>query len=73
MTLYVYNFDGVIYETYNAFDEKYRELKRSCVGTPKRQVIKPNGKIVNEVLKANSIWLEEEWKFDFDKIFWYNI
>lgn len=58
--LFIYNFDGTIYETTEAFDDTYRELKKSCIGTPTRQVVKPDGKIICQVLKGGCIWLEED-------------
>ena len=60
MKLYVYNFDGETYETYEPFDDTYRKMKAECVAQGKpfsRQVI--NGeKIINEKYTCGA-WIEE--------------
>lgn len=58
--LFVYNFNGTIYETYEAFDETYRAMKKEAIanGEPfSRQVI-TNEKIFNEYY-VDGCWLTE--------------
>jgi hypothetical protein len=58
MKLFVYNFNGTIYETDTPFDATYSKLKAECVanGEPfSRQVI-DGDKITNETY-LNGIWL----------------
>ena len=60
MKYFIYNFNGTIYETTEAFDDTYRKLKAECVanGEPfSRQVIYED-RIVNEAY-YNGIWLPE--------------
>lgn len=60
MKLFVYNFNGTIYETNTAFDDTYRKLKAECVvnGEPfSRQVI-DGDTIINETYH-NGIWSTE--------------
>jgi hypothetical protein len=57
MKMFVYNFNGVIYETTTAFDDTYRKLKAECVanGEPmSRQVI--SGDKVTDETYHNGIW-----------------
>lgn len=58
--LFIYNFNGDIYETYNAFDEVYyiksKEIKASGQSMT-RQVVTDN-KIINEVY-YNGVWLPD--------------
>lgn len=61
-TLYVYNFFGTIYETYDPFDATYRQLKAEAIanGEPfSRQVIKGD-KIINQKYHPAGIWLDED-------------
>ena len=58
--LYIYNFNGRIHESYEAFDDTYRALKREAVanGEPfSRQVI-CGEKISNQIYK-NGVWIDE--------------
>ena len=58
--LFIYNFNGFIYETNVAFDDTYRELKQKAIanGEPfSRQVVKGD-KITNEIY-INGMWLPE--------------
>ena len=58
--MFIYNFNGTIYETTNPFDETYRKLKAECVaeGTPfSRQEVKGD-KIINQSYH-NGIWLDD--------------
>ena len=60
--LFVYNFNGTIYETTEAFDDTYCELKAEAVknGEPfSRQVI-IGDKIINQKYHPAGIWLDEE-------------
>ena len=60
MKTYVYNFNGTIYETTEAFDATYRALKAQAVanGEPfNRQVI--NGDNITNEVYCNGIWLTE--------------
>ena len=60
-TLFVYNFNGDIYETYEPFDETYRAKKKEAIanGEPfSRQEIKGD-RIINQYY-ANGIWLKEK-------------
>jgi hypothetical protein len=60
MKTFIYNFNGIIHETTEAFDDTYRQLKAECVanGEPfSRQVIDGN-KITNETYH-NGIWLAD--------------
>lgn len=59
--LFIYNFNGTIYETTEAFDDNYRKLKAECManGEPiSRQVVKGD-KITNQYY-TDGIWLNEE-------------
>jgi hypothetical protein len=61
---YIYNFNGTILESYGeAFPDAYYALKREATanGDPiSRQIVYPNGKIVNERFHPAGIWLPEE-------------
>ena len=61
--LYVYNFNGTIYETYDVFDDTYRALMRESKTkgepAPTRQII-CGDKIINEKYHPAGIWLREE-------------
>lgn len=49
---FIYNFNGDIYESTEAFDDTYRAKKRECIanGEPfSRQAITSTGKVVDEV------------------------
>ena len=57
MKMFVYNFNGIIYETTTAFDDTYRKLKAECVANDEpmsRQVI-DGEKIINETY-CNGAW-----------------
>lgn len=59
--LYIYNFNDTIHETYEAFDETYRMLKREAIasGEPfSRQVI--CGEQITNQFYSNGIWLDEK-------------
>lgn len=59
--LFIYNFNGYIYETTEAFDDTYRRLKADAVanGEPfSRQVI-TGDKVINEKYHASGIWMAE--------------
>ena len=58
--LYIYNFNGTIHETYEAFDETYRAMKREAVasGEPFSRQVVSGDQIVNQFYK-NGIWLDE--------------
>lgn len=58
---YVYNFNGTVYETTEAFDDTYRKLKAEAVknGEPfSRQVI-DGDKIINQRYNPAGIWVDE--------------
>ena len=58
--LYIYNFNGTIHETHEAFDETYRAMKREAVANGEsfsRQVV-CGEQVVNQFYK-NGIWLDE--------------
>ena len=59
--LFIYNFNGDIYETTTAFDDTYRAKKREAVanGEPFSRQVVQGDKITNEVF-VNGIWLREE-------------
>ena len=60
-TLFIYNFNGDIYETYEPFDATYREKKKEAVanGEPfSRQVIKGD-RIINQYFD-NGVWFNEK-------------
>lgn len=64
MKLFVYNFNGTIYETTEAFDDTYRKLKAECVanGEPfSRQVIKGDT-ITDEFYHPAGMWIPEEYR-----------
>lgn len=61
---FVYNFNGEIYETNEAFDSTYRAKMRECLenGEPvSRQMIDNlTGRIYNQYYsKAGCVWLDE--------------
>lgn len=59
--LYIYNFNGTIHETYEAFDETYRTLKREAIasGEPFSRQVVCGEQIVNQFY-SNGIWLDEK-------------
>lgn len=61
MTTYIYNFNGDIYETTEAFDSTYRAKKAEAIAngeTFSRQVITAEGKVINEVYRFGA-WMAE--------------
>lgn len=60
---FVYNFNGTILESYGeAFPPEYRRLKKEADanGEPySRQIIYPDGRIVDEYYHPAGIWLPE--------------
>ena len=61
MKLFVYNFNGEIYETTVAFDDTYRVKMREVKATGEpvsRQVI--NGDKITNQYYADGVWLNEE-------------
>lgn len=65
---FVYNFNGIILESYGeAFPPEYRRLKREADanGEPySRQVIHPDGKIVDEFFHPAGIWMPESYRYE---------
>ena len=60
MKTFIYNFNGYIYETHEAFDDTYRKLKAECVanGEPfSRQVVDGN-KVTDQYYHPAGIWLD---------------
>ena len=58
--LFVYNFNGTIYETYEAFDPTYRQMKNECLANNEpfsRQTI-DGDKIIDEVYDKGC-WFRE--------------
>ncbi len=62
MKLFVYNFGGQIYESYEAFDDTYRQLRREAEasGIPYTRQVISGDKISNEVY-YNGCWVPEAW------------
>jgi hypothetical protein len=61
--LFVYNFNGTIYETTTAFDDTYRKLRDECLanGEPfSRQTIK--GDTIRDEYYHNGCWLDERYR-----------
>lgn len=58
--LFVYNFNGTIYETNEAFDTTYRQMKAECLANNEpftRQTI-IGDEIIDEVYR-NGCWIRE--------------
>ena len=61
MKLFIYNFNGTIYETATAFDDIYYKLKAECIanGEPFSRQIVNGDKVVNEYYHPAGVWLTE--------------
>lgn len=60
-TLFIYNFNGDIYETYEAFDATYRAKRNEALANNEpfsRQVVKGD-KVINEYYD-NGVWMREK-------------
>lgn len=60
MKTFIYNFNGIIYETTEAFDNTYRTMKKEAVanGEPFSRQVVDGDKITNEIYR-NGIWIAE--------------
>ena len=60
MKTFIYNFNGTIYETNEAFDSTYRAMKKEAVanGEPFTRQIVCGEKITNQHY-TNGIWLDD--------------
>ena len=60
MKTFVYNFNGTVYETNEAFDATYRTMKKEAEasGEPFSRQVVCDGKIINQHY-CNGIWVND--------------